>query len=190
MVEHHVANVVVAGSSPVTRSINYYMKKKYILTAFGKDRPGIVESITKVLYKKGANIEDSSMSKLSGQFVIMLLFSSKDIITDEDFNIEDININVKTIEDEEPEFTSDCAALISIYGADKIGIVYNVSKVLASKHINISDLRTHKIKDLYIMIMEVELSGTNLSSLENDLKDLSKNIGVDISVQEICKETL
>jgi len=51
--------------------------KKYILTAFGKDKPGIVASITEILYKMGANIEDSSMSRLSGQFVIMLLFTSK-----------------------------------------------------------------------------------------------------------------
>jgi len=48
---------------------------------------------------------------------------------------------------------------ISVYGADKAGIVYNVSKFLADKSINIVDLQTKVAgkegKPIYIMIMEV-----------------------------------
>ncbi|MFP3206457.1 MAG: ACT domain-containing protein [Hydrogenobaculum sp.] len=164
--------------------------KKYILTAFGKDKPGIVASITEILYKMGANIEDSSMSRLSGQFVIMLLFTSKNPIQKEDFNLEDIEVDIKPVEDKEPQKESNCNAIISIYGADKAGIVYSVSKLLTSKNINITDLRTHKVKDIYIMLMEVELKDVSLSSLEKALKDLSKGLSVDISLQEVCKEVL
>jgi glycine cleavage system transcriptional repressor len=163
--------------------------KKYILTAFGKDKPGIVASITEVLYNKGANIEDSSMSRLSDQFVIMLLFTSQNPITKEDFKLEDIDIDIKPVEDQTPSEKPNCNAIISIYGADKIGIVYKVSKLLASKNINITDLRTHKLKDIYIMLIEVELKDS-LSSLEKSLKEISKEINVDISLQEVCKEIL
>lgn len=188
MVEHHVANVVVAGSSPVTRSIDFM--RKYILTAFGKDRPGIVASITEILYQKGANIEDSSMSRLSDQFVIMLLFTSENPIAKEEFRLEDIEVYINQVEDENITKPSNCSVIISIYGADKTGIVYKVSKLLASKDINIKDLRTHKLKDIYIMLMEADLKDVSLSSLEKSLKDLSKELNVDISLQEVCKEIL
>ncbi len=189
MVEHHVANVVVAGSSPVIRSMRLFMKK-YILTAFGKDRPGIVKAITEVLYNKNANIEDSSMSRLSDQFVIMLVFSSNEHVSAQDFSLKDIFVDIKQIEEEDVKTQPNCSALISIYGADKTGIVYKVSELLASKNVNITDLRTHKIKDLYVMLIEVELENTNLASLEKALKELSQEIKVDISLQEVCKEVL
>lgn len=164
--------------------------KKYILTAFGKDKPGIVASITEILYKKGANIEDSSMSRLSGQFVIMLLFTSENPISKEDFRLENIEVYINQVEDEDISKGSTCNVIISIYGADKAGIVYKVSELLAWKNINITDLRTHKLKDIYIMLMEVELQDVSLSSLEKSLKELSKELNVDISLQEVCKEVL
>ncbi|GAB6078671.1 glycine cleavage system transcriptional repressor [Hydrogenobaculum acidophilum] len=164
--------------------------KKYILTAFGKDKPGIVASITEILYKKGANIEDSSMSRLSNQFVIMLLFTSENLISKEDFKLENIEVYINQVEEEEVSKPSVCNVIISIYGADKAGIVYKVSKLLASKNINITDLRTHKLKDIYIMLMEAELKDISLSSLEKSLKELSRELNVDISLQEVCKEVL
>ncbi len=164
--------------------------KKYILTAFGKDRPGIVASITEILYQKGANIEDSSMSKLSDQFVIMLLFTSKEPVSKEDFNLKDIEVYINQVEDENISKPSNCSVIISIYGADKTGIVYKVSRLLASKDINITDLRTHKLKDIYIMLMEAELKDISLSALEKSLKELSRELNVDISLQEVCKEVL
>ena len=52
------------------------MKKTFmILSAVGKDRPGIVDEVSAFLFDRGANIEDSRMSLMGGQFVIMMLFS-------------------------------------------------------------------------------------------------------------------
>ncbi|MBF0285558.1 MAG: amino acid-binding protein, partial [Magnetococcales bacterium] len=44
-----------------------------LLTLAGKDRPGIVAAISRVLYETGCNIEDSSMTRLRGQFTMMLM---------------------------------------------------------------------------------------------------------------------
>src|SRR3954447_7290709 len=43
------------------------------LTAIGRDRPGIVARIAKVLLQHGLNIEDSQMRILGGRFAMMLL---------------------------------------------------------------------------------------------------------------------
>src|SRR4051812_24767850 len=43
------------------------------LTAIGRDRPGIVARIARVLLQHGLNIEDSQMRILGGRFAMMLL---------------------------------------------------------------------------------------------------------------------
>lgn len=46
-----------------------------ILFSVGKDRPGIVDDVSSMLFKQGANIEDSWMAVMGGCFSIMTLFS-------------------------------------------------------------------------------------------------------------------
>ena len=53
------------------------MEKKFIMTAFSKDRPGIVADLTEVLYENGCNLEDSTMTGMLDEFVIILLFTGK-----------------------------------------------------------------------------------------------------------------
>src|SRR5439155_21024527 len=53
------------------------------LTAIGRDRPGIVARIAKVLLGHGLNIEDSQMRILGGRFAMMLLLrgqTSEDVL--------------------------------------------------------------------------------------------------------------
>ncbi len=52
------------------------MSTRWIVTALGKDRPGIVAGITKILYQLGCNLEDSAMTRLGGEFAVMLAFSA------------------------------------------------------------------------------------------------------------------
>ena len=44
-----------------------------ILTALGIDRPGLVDEVSRFIYDRGGNIEDSRMVNLRGQFAIMVL---------------------------------------------------------------------------------------------------------------------
>jgi predicted amino acid-binding ACT domain protein len=53
------------------------MKTYFILSAMGKDRPGIVADVSEVIYECGGNIEDSSMSLLRNHFALLLLFSTE-----------------------------------------------------------------------------------------------------------------
>ena len=52
------------------------MGKHYIMTAFGKDRPGIVADVSQVLYENGCNLEDSTMTLLADEFTLILLFAA------------------------------------------------------------------------------------------------------------------
>src|SRR3989338_8612797 len=51
------------------------MKKFLVISAIGKDRPGIVNELSKVIVDNGCNIEDSRMTVLGGEFALIVLIS-------------------------------------------------------------------------------------------------------------------
>ena len=48
----------------------------FALTIVGRDRPGIVSQVTKILFDQGCNLADSSCSILGGQFAMDTAFRS------------------------------------------------------------------------------------------------------------------
>ncbi|MCP3872269.1 MAG: hypothetical protein GY699_03825 [Desulfobacteraceae bacterium] len=53
------------------------MENKFILTAFGKDRPGIVSEIAEIIFENKCNLEDSNMGRLADEFTLILLLTGK-----------------------------------------------------------------------------------------------------------------
>ena len=171
--------------------------KFFILSIFGKDKPGIVASISKALYQMGLNLEDSSMTRLNGEFTIMLIVASE-----RDIDAEDILQNLQEV-GQKYELFMVCRELekvvypkaeaiyrIVVFGSDKPGIVYGVSSVLASLGLNISDLRTEKRGNLYVMVIEAEGREDVEGILKLELEKLKDLLGVDISVEREEEERL
>ena len=46
-----------------------------VISALGKDHPGIVNTLTKTILNHGCNIVDSRMTVLGGEFAIIMLIS-------------------------------------------------------------------------------------------------------------------
>ncbi len=174
------------------------MQSKYIMTAFGKDRPGIVADVTELLYENGCNLEDTSMTMLSDEFTINLLFSSNkaDILTT-------LNAECKKLEQEKSIYafirplTSSRATTetklplctIHVEGLDQAGIVYNISKYLSDNNLNIVDLKS-SVKAtpesgtaLYLMDIHIQLpQGISINAIESDLNYVAEEINVEITV--------
>lgn len=76
-------------------------------------------------------------------------------------------------------------AVISVLGEDKIGIVANVSRVLAESGSNIEDISQTIMGKLFAMIMLITIdeSKTPLAKLQEKLNKLGEEIGVHITVQ-------
>ena len=53
------------------------MTKRFFMTAFAKDRVGLVADITKIIFDNDCNLEDTEMTQLADEFVIMLLFTGQ-----------------------------------------------------------------------------------------------------------------
>jgi len=171
----------------------------FALTIIGRDRPGIVSQVTEILYQLGCNIADSSCSILGGQFSMILLVSSPEINTSEDFGeafapLEKNNLSVfiRTLKpggEKRPELAGELC-MISVYGSDKPGIVYRVAKELGDRNINITDLNTKLIgaenRPVYVMMIEALLpEGIEIEEVEGWMTELKKELQVDISVRSL-----
>ena len=173
------------------------MVKRWIVTALGKDRPGIVAGVTKILYQLGCNLEDSAMTRLEGEFAIMLIFSTT-ALSEERLRraFSPLESRLKLAVHLKPLTKGETSApkkrggscLISVYGADKPGIVYRVAEALSRARVNITDVHTHRSvsrgPSLYLTLLEVEPPATrSVKSLEATLKPVAKRLGVEVSVR-------
>ena len=184
------------------------MNKRWIITALGKDRPGIVAGVTQVLYRLGCNLEDSAMTRLGGEFAVMLIFSAPAKATDEVIRKAfeplgkrlRLTVHVKVLSAGEvaPSSKPGKSYMISVYGADKAGIVFHVSEALAKAKINITDVETHRTTtsgkrqpSIYLMLLAVEVPRRlDVSSLEVKLKQLAKRLGVEVSLHSAEADVL
>ena len=174
------------------------MSHRWIVTALGQDRPGIVAGVTKILYQLGCNLEDSSMTRLEGEFAIMLIFSSPAKAGEEALRrafrpLEQrlhLAVHLKPLTKAEtgtPRKRGQ-SYFISVYGADRPGIVFRVSDALAKAGVNITDVHTHRSAtagpSLYLTLLEVELPPKHsAASLEALLKRVAKRLGVEVSLR-------
>jgi glycine cleavage system transcriptional repressor len=51
------------------------MRRWFVLTAIGRDRPGLVADLARLIYNSDANLEDSRMTILGTDFAVILLCS-------------------------------------------------------------------------------------------------------------------
>ncbi len=76
-------------------------------------------------------------------------------------------------------------AVITVVGTDKVGIIYEVSKVLAQNNVNILDISQTIMQDMFTMIMlvNVDKSTVPFSELVTVLDETGNKIGVSIKIQ-------
>ncbi len=179
------------------------MAKRYALSAIGHDKPGIVATVTGPLHKHGANIEDSSMSILEDEFAVILIMtmdehkvaSLKEAISGIEQST-DLTINVKEIPELSEQTQPEPTHIITLHGADAGGLVYKTARLLADSGINITDLQTKRVRgeepgtvDIYIMILEVVLTGApgveEEKALGDNLNNLADELGVTIKIKPI-----
>jgi glycine cleavage system transcriptional repressor len=171
----------------------------FALTIIGRDRPGIVSQVTEALYKLGCNIADSSCSILGGQFAMILIIAHPEFAAKESFGnaftaLEESGLSVflRTLKPggEKHAKIEGEICMISVYGADKPGIVYRVTKELGERNVNITDLNTKLIgsdeQPVYVMMLEATLpEGMEPDEMKTIMDAIKDEMKVDISVRAI-----
>ncbi len=177
--------------------------KRYLLTAAGRDRPGLVAAVSKILFEEGCNLEDSAMTRLQGEFAILLIFSGPATTASLEKKVKTLGkklglaVHLKPLSARETKSApapSD-RVLVSVYGADRPGIVHHVTRYLATSKVNLTDLSTHRTESKgasgYILYLEGEIpAGTTPLALEQGLRKALSEMGVTVSVKPVSSQPL
>jgi glycine cleavage system transcriptional repressor len=159
------------------------MKRWYMLTVVGRDRAGIVSGLTDALYRAGANLGEASMVRLGGNFTIMLMAE----VDGDDASLRrqldpvsremGLHVHVDPIEGRLHEHVEPNVR-ITVHGADRPGIVAQVTAALAAAGLNILDLDsdvagTHE-QPLYVMVIDGYVPG-GTAALGKQLDAMRRN---------------
>lgn len=74
-------------------------------------------------------------------------------------------------------------AVITVIGKDTVGIIAKVSDMLYRKNINILDISQTIMQELFTMIMLVDMQGTAVGDISDELKKLESEMNLSIHVQ-------
>jgi glycine cleavage system transcriptional repressor len=179
------------------------MKTYFILSAIGRDRPGIVADVSEVIYECGGNIEDSSMSLLRNHFALLLLFSTEREEMNQKLSSglnrleQEKNLSVffspVTFEQAHTEVKRECDHFkITTSGIDHAGIVFRVCRLLADREVNIIDMKTQRLTSaesgtpFFEMEMEVEIPRSiSEEGLRNGLHRLADGLMIDLVLRKV-----
>jgi glycine cleavage system regulatory protein len=118
----------------------------FILTVLGDDRPGLVSALSTPVSAHGGSWERSELSRLAGKFAGIAVISVPDAEADTliaDLGaLADQGLQVVLERTDEPADREAVTLTLDLLGADRPGIVAEISAVLAAHHVNIEELST------------------------------------------------
>jgi glycine cleavage system transcriptional repressor len=176
------------------------MDLRYVLTAFGKDRPGVVADVSRIIYEIGGNLEDSTMTRLIDEFAIILLFSVRENVDDQlhkacrrlerEKSVSVYFRNVTTRKNDTVEMSE--THKIHVEGMDHTGIVFRVSNYLAGHKINILNLSSRVTNlpesgsSIYTMEIHVHIPENSiLKNVEQGLNQLRDELNVEVLITPV-----
>jgi glycine cleavage system transcriptional repressor len=180
--------------------------RRLALTAIGRDRPGIVAAVSRVLLAHRANVEDSQMTILRGHFTMMLVVSVPEeaglgTLSDDlddvrtDLGLEAVILS--ELDEVDPANEPVPTHIVTLYGADHPGILHAATAVLAERGVDITDLATKLAGEggdqppLYALMMEIAPPpGVAARELEEALERVGQEQGVEVSLRALDAEAL
>ena len=173
-----------------------------VLSALGPDRPGLVAEITEYLTERGANVEDSRMAVLGGEFGVLILVSG----TPHEIELierERESLAVKTGLDllvrrtkspEDHRRASGVPCLVTAEALDHEGIVRAVSRALHGAGVNIVSLETSAYEapvtgsPLFRLEARVDLPPTvTIGKLRKAMDVVAEAENLDIEVRSLVR---
>ena len=119
-----------------------------VLVAVGPDRPGLVHGISALIHEAGANLEDSRMAVLGGEFAIVLLYSGTETelaAVDQRRGETARRLGLEIFAKQTtrpPEAREETRVRVRVSGLDRPGIVDTVTRVFARRDVNVQTLET------------------------------------------------
>lgn len=164
-----------------------------ILTVIGDDRPGLVGELSSVISAHQGNWLESSMSHLAGKFagIVRVEVDAERAVALQDALARLPGLKV-TAESSAGALPAQGRRLkLSLVGQDRIGIVKEVTQVLARHAVNVEELATHtssapmSAETLFHAHAELHVAPElDARLLQSALERLSDELMVDITLDE------
>jgi len=119
------------------------------VTVIGPDRPGIVNALSDVAQRLGANWAASRMANLAGQFAGMVQLEVADDKVDAltralgALQSADLHLNIERSSSAAPSGARRRRVRLELVGHDRPGIIRDLSGSLAQRGVSIEELETH-----------------------------------------------
>lgn len=139
------------------------MNRWFLVTVTGKDRPGVVAGLSGALYRVGADLGAISMTRLGGHLCILLMAQTEADGESLQRQLEpfaqqmELRLHIDPV-GEHPRPLVKPNVRITVHGADRPGIVAQVSSALSAAGMDIlgldSDIGGTADKPVYIMVID------------------------------------
>jgi glycine cleavage system transcriptional repressor len=175
------------------------MRKWIIVSAVGRDRPGIVADLAQLVFDCEANLEDSRMTLLGNEFAAILLCSGTAESLEQRLAAgarrleweNRLTVFIRPLEGEpRPAVPAPGTRLFRVetQGMDRAGIVARICRTLADLRVNIADLHSSTLPSpsgapLYRMNVLAEVPETlDPRALAKALEERGAELGVDVTL--------
>lgn len=171
-----------------------------VITAVGPDRPGIVGELTAHLHDAGANILDTRMVNLRGQFSLMILLEvdsdtdAAKVTRDLPGVGESMGLSIAIIpqkQQSQPQVEG-LAYRLKTYSSDQPGIVAKLTGLLRSFSINIEELSAWQESAAFagslIFMCEIKMTippKVSLRTLRAELDKLCNDLNCDADLEPV-----
>lgn len=172
--------------------MNAPAKQYLVISALGQDRPGIVKNLTQPIRECNANILDSRMTILGGEFaILMMIEGSWDSIAKLEAQLSvleqklDLTIVAKRTGSQQQQ-ASAIPYTVNVVALDHPGIVNDLSEFFSSHNINIQELYTdsynaaHTGTPMFTATMTVNIPGElSIARLREEFFDFCDSLNLD-----------
>lgn len=173
------------------------MKKQHLVfSLLGPDRSGLVDRVTQVLSAHGANLEDSRMAILGGEFSMMFLCSlppeqEQALVASMQAVAQELAmlVNHKVTSARQSQ-AGTLPLQVAVRGADHEGIVHNLVHHLVEQGVSVDNLESQLVNAPYsgVPLFEMQMrvsapASLSLSTLRRNLQSVGDRLNVDVEVE-------
>ncbi|NIM28270.1 MAG: glycine cleavage system protein R [Gammaproteobacteria bacterium] len=168
------------------------MDTHLVISAVGRDRPGLIDELSRAILDCGCNIGDSRMAVLGSELAIMMALSGHwNAIAKLENQLpkleESLGIKIISKRSEPRTGTENLIPYgVEVVSIDHPGIVYEVTNFFSRRGINVEDLYTssysapHTGAAMFALHMTVGIpSDTAIASVRGDFMDFCDDLNLD-----------
>jgi glycine cleavage system regulatory protein len=171
------------------------VETSYIVTFIGDDRPGLVEAVSGVIEQNDGNWLESRLSQLGGKFAGLILVSlpsaSGAQLEAALKGLAEHGLNIRVTATGPASGAMSCRQItLTVIGPDRLGIVREISRALASHEVNVIEMDS-KVgsapmsgEQLFEARIDAQIPlATNLDDLTDTLDEIANQMTLDIELE-------